>query len=182
MTQPFVNDLQALALDDGAVYNERLQLALHRLQLRAELYQQPERPEDAAAMIIEQVGLDIDTNMQFLMTLCIQDPTEHTGFTLAVVCCSVFHVEETDSVIVSTSTWCTCALSSKPRQAGLIFGVKHSVNIGDSQIKLMYLLNLGYKRTIGAVSLPGSDHPCISGGFLQTAQIWTNAGVVLLLN
>ena len=46
---------KALALDDGKVYEERLQVALHRLQLRSELYTQPERPEDQAAMIIEQV-------------------------------------------------------------------------------------------------------------------------------
>ena len=46
--------VQALALDDGHVYQERLEVALHRLELRAELYKQPERPEDQAAMIIEQ--------------------------------------------------------------------------------------------------------------------------------
>ncbi|XP_033122422.1 cilia- and flagella-associated protein 46-like isoform X2 [Anneissia japonica] len=45
---------KALALDDGGHYNERLQHALQRLSLRAELYQQPERMEDQAAMIIEQ--------------------------------------------------------------------------------------------------------------------------------
>ncbi|XP_077992013.1 cilia- and flagella-associated protein 46-like isoform X2 [Glandiceps talaboti] len=45
---------KAIALDDGGQYKERLHTALHRLQLRAELYQQPERPEDQAAMIIEQ--------------------------------------------------------------------------------------------------------------------------------
>ena len=66
------------------MYNERLQLALHRLQLRAELYQQPERPEDAAAMIIEQVGLGMETNTQFLMTLCIQDPPNHSGLLISV--------------------------------------------------------------------------------------------------
>ena len=49
---------KALALDDGKVYEERLQVMLHRLDLRSELYQQPERPEDQAAMIIEQVGRD----------------------------------------------------------------------------------------------------------------------------
>ncbi|CAH1785035.1 unnamed protein product [Owenia fusiformis] len=45
---------KALSLDDGGVYRERLEVMLHRLQLRAQLYEQPERPEDQAAMIIEQ--------------------------------------------------------------------------------------------------------------------------------
>ncbi|ESP03735.1 hypothetical protein LOTGIDRAFT_237561 [Lottia gigantea] len=45
---------KALSLDDGEVYRERLEVALHRLELRSELYQQPERAEDLAAMIIEQ--------------------------------------------------------------------------------------------------------------------------------
>lgn len=66
-------DRQALALDDGAVYNERLQLALHRLQLRAELYQQPNRPEDEAAMIIEQVII--------YMSPCIPDTVSHSEVT-----------------------------------------------------------------------------------------------------
>ncbi|XP_069140158.1 cilia- and flagella-associated protein 46-like isoform X2 [Argopecten irradians] len=45
---------KALALDDGNVYHERLEVSLRRLELRSQLYQQPERPEDMAAMIIEQ--------------------------------------------------------------------------------------------------------------------------------
>ncbi|KAL3864704.1 hypothetical protein ACJMK2_006363 [Sinanodonta woodiana] len=45
---------KALALDDGQVYKERLEVALHRLEVRSELYKQPEKPEDIAAMIIEQ--------------------------------------------------------------------------------------------------------------------------------
>ena len=48
-------NLQALSLDDGQVYKERLEVMLHRLELRSELYKQPERPEDIAGMIIEQV-------------------------------------------------------------------------------------------------------------------------------
>lgn len=48
---------QALSLDDGGQYNERLTTALHRLELRAELYKQPDNQEDTAAMIIEQVSL-----------------------------------------------------------------------------------------------------------------------------
>ncbi|XP_077868056.1 cilia- and flagella-associated protein 46-like [Saccoglossus kowalevskii] len=45
---------KAIYLDDGGQYRERLEVALHRLKLRAELYQQPENPIDQAAMIIEQ--------------------------------------------------------------------------------------------------------------------------------
>ena len=47
---------KALELDDSGQYYDRLQTALTRLQLRATLYKTPERPEDLAAMIIEQVG------------------------------------------------------------------------------------------------------------------------------
>jgi hypothetical protein len=47
--------IQALALDDAKIYQERLEVMLHRLELRSELYQQPERVEDIAGMIIEQV-------------------------------------------------------------------------------------------------------------------------------
>ena len=50
-------NLQALSLDDGQVYKERLEVMLHRLELRSELYKQPERPEDIAGMIIEQVSV-----------------------------------------------------------------------------------------------------------------------------
>ncbi len=42
-------------LDDDGFYSERLGTLLTRLQLRASLYTTPERPEDVAAMIIEQV-------------------------------------------------------------------------------------------------------------------------------
>nr|KAG5695793.1 hypothetical protein BaRGS_013391 [Batillaria attramentaria] len=45
---------KALALDDGSAYQERLEVMLRRLELRSQLYRQPERPEDQAAMIIEQ--------------------------------------------------------------------------------------------------------------------------------
>ncbi|XP_076434592.1 cilia- and flagella-associated protein 46-like isoform X2 [Babylonia areolata] len=45
---------KALNLDDGNVYQERLEVMLRRLELRSQLYRQPERPEDQAAMIIEQ--------------------------------------------------------------------------------------------------------------------------------
>ncbi|XP_038070742.1 cilia- and flagella-associated protein 46-like isoform X2 [Patiria miniata] len=45
---------KALSLDDGGQYHERLETALHRLKLRAELYKPPDSMEDQAAMIIEQ--------------------------------------------------------------------------------------------------------------------------------
>jgi len=47
--------VQAQQLDDDGLYESRLQLALRRMELRSQLYQQPERGEDLAAMIIEQV-------------------------------------------------------------------------------------------------------------------------------
>jgi hypothetical protein len=46
-----------MKLDEEKVYESRLQVALHRLELRTQLYKQPERSEDVAAMIIEQVIL-----------------------------------------------------------------------------------------------------------------------------
>lgn len=42
-------------MDDDGLYTERLGTLLTRLQLRASLYTTPDRPEDLAAMIIEQV-------------------------------------------------------------------------------------------------------------------------------
>ncbi|XP_041368339.1 cilia- and flagella-associated protein 46-like isoform X2 [Gigantopelta aegis] len=53
---------KALELDDGNIYRERLEVALHRLELRSELYKQPDRPEDQAAMIIEQVNTSLIIN------------------------------------------------------------------------------------------------------------------------
>ncbi|XP_072177207.1 cilia- and flagella-associated protein 46-like [Diadema setosum] len=52
---------KALSLDDGGQYRERLETALHRLDLRAELYKLPERLEDQAAMIIEQARTSSDS-------------------------------------------------------------------------------------------------------------------------
>ncbi len=48
---------KAIEMDDSGQYSDRLKTALTRLQLRATLYKTPERPEDLAAMIIEQVRL-----------------------------------------------------------------------------------------------------------------------------
>jgi len=47
--------VQAVKFDIGQVYKSRLQVSLHRLQLRTQLYTKPERSEDTAASIIEQV-------------------------------------------------------------------------------------------------------------------------------
>ncbi|XP_055900491.1 cilia- and flagella-associated protein 46-like isoform X3 [Biomphalaria glabrata] len=45
---------KALLLDDTGVYHDKLVSTLKRLELRAQLYKQPEGTEDLAAMIIEQ--------------------------------------------------------------------------------------------------------------------------------
>lgn len=49
------NYKKAVALDDTGVYRERLEMAINRVELRATLYDQPDRPEHVATMIIEQV-------------------------------------------------------------------------------------------------------------------------------
>lgn len=53
---------KALELDDSGQYGDRLRTALTRLQLRATLYKTPERPEDLAAMIIEQARASDDSS------------------------------------------------------------------------------------------------------------------------
>ena len=64
---------KALELDDSGQYYDRLQTALTRLQLRATLYKTPERPEDLAAMIIEQVGtLMVRFRFQLVSTFTCQ--------------------------------------------------------------------------------------------------------------
>lgn len=50
---------QALALDDDGLYTERVETLLTRLQLRGSIYATPERAEDIAAMIIEQVRSEL---------------------------------------------------------------------------------------------------------------------------
>ena len=47
--------LQAIALDDSGTFKNRLEHALKRVKLKALLYEEPERAEEHAAMIIEQV-------------------------------------------------------------------------------------------------------------------------------
>ncbi|RXM35439.1 Cilia- and flagella-associated protein 46 [Acipenser ruthenus] len=47
---------KAIHLDDKGVYRECLQTSLHLLTLRGMLYKRPDRPEDQAAMTIEQKG------------------------------------------------------------------------------------------------------------------------------
>jgi len=49
--------VQAIQFDVEQMYKSRLEVALHRLQLRTQLYTKPERSEDVAAVIIEQVSL-----------------------------------------------------------------------------------------------------------------------------
>jgi hypothetical protein len=54
------------------VYEERLEVALHRLELRAELYQQPERCEDQAGMIIEQARKADSGTMRMKRSLLVR--------------------------------------------------------------------------------------------------------------
>ncbi|KAK2163795.1 hypothetical protein LSH36_74g11000 [Paralvinella palmiformis] len=63
---------KALSLDDGEVYRDRLQVALHRLELRAELYQTPEREEDQAAMVIEQARKADSGTMRMKRSLLVR--------------------------------------------------------------------------------------------------------------
>ena len=67
-----IHPLQALSLDDGEVYRDRLQVALHRLELRAELYQTPEREEDQAAMVIEQARKADSGTMRMKRSLLVR--------------------------------------------------------------------------------------------------------------
>lgn len=46
---------KAIHLDNGGQYQEHLRLTLNRLRLYTMLYKSPERPEDQAVMMIEQV-------------------------------------------------------------------------------------------------------------------------------
>lgn len=51
-----VQHLQAaLDLDESGLFQQRLSFSLHLLQLRSKLYSSPTRPEDQAAMLIQQV-------------------------------------------------------------------------------------------------------------------------------
>ena len=54
------------------MYKERLEVALHRLELRAELYQTPERAEDQAAMIIEQARKADSGTMRMKRSLLVR--------------------------------------------------------------------------------------------------------------
>lgn len=54
--EPAVQHLQAaLGLDESGQFQQRLSFSLHLLQLRNKLYINPTRPEDQAAMLIQQV-------------------------------------------------------------------------------------------------------------------------------
>ncbi|XP_028390807.1 LOW QUALITY PROTEIN: cilia- and flagella-associated protein 46-like [Dendronephthya gigantea] len=59
--QAMIHLKKAMMLDDNGLYTERLGTSLTRLQLRASLYKTPERPEDVAAMIIEQARSSSDS-------------------------------------------------------------------------------------------------------------------------
>ncbi|XP_062591392.1 cilia- and flagella-associated protein 46-like [Saccostrea cucullata] len=63
---------KALSLDDGGLYKERLEVALHRLDLRSQLYKQPERAEDIAAMIIEQARKADSGTMRMKRSLLVK--------------------------------------------------------------------------------------------------------------
>ncbi|XP_052228420.1 cilia- and flagella-associated protein 46-like isoform X3 [Dreissena polymorpha] len=68
-----MNNLKkALALDDAKIYTERLEVMLHRLELRSELYKQPERPEDIAGMIIEQARKANSGTMRMKRSLLVK--------------------------------------------------------------------------------------------------------------
>nr|XP_022339451.1 cilia- and flagella-associated protein 46-like isoform X3 [Crassostrea virginica] len=64
--------VKALALDDGGLYKERLEVLLHRLELRAQLYKQPEKAEDIAAMIIEQARKADSGTMRMKRSLLVK--------------------------------------------------------------------------------------------------------------
>ncbi|WAR21805.1 CFA46-like protein [Mya arenaria] len=64
--------IQALSLDDGRVYTERLEVMLHRLELRSSLYNTPERPEDIAGMIIEQARKANSGTMRMKRSLLVK--------------------------------------------------------------------------------------------------------------
>ncbi|KAL4232411.1 Cilia and flagella associated protein 46 [Mactra antiquata] len=63
---------KALALDDAKIYQERLEVMLHRLDLRSELYKQPERVEDIAGMIIEQARKANSGTMRMKRSLLVK--------------------------------------------------------------------------------------------------------------
>ncbi|XP_065923991.1 cilia- and flagella-associated protein 46 isoform X6 [Magallana gigas] len=64
--------VKALALDDGGLYKERLEVSLRRLELRAQLYKQPDRAEDIAAMIIEQARKADSGTMRMKRSLLVK--------------------------------------------------------------------------------------------------------------
>ena len=66
------NYKKALALDDTGMYSERLEMAINRVELRATLYDQPERPEDIATMIIEQAQASDSGSIRMKRSLLIK--------------------------------------------------------------------------------------------------------------
>lgn len=61
---------KALILDGTGQYQNFLKMYLHRLQLRTTLYTKPQRVEDQAAMILEQVRL-FNVNSALIIQLVV---------------------------------------------------------------------------------------------------------------
>ena len=78
--------MQAIRLDDGHVYTSRLQLLLHRLELRSELYKPPQRGEDVAASIIEQVVRLFIYALTITLQPLLSLPKPHFGTSIRVNC------------------------------------------------------------------------------------------------
>jgi len=66
------NYKKALLLDDTGMYSERLEMAINRVELRATLYDQPERAEDIATMIIEQAQASDSGSIRMKRSLLIK--------------------------------------------------------------------------------------------------------------
>ncbi|KAH9492442.1 Cilia- and flagella-associated protein 46 [Bulinus truncatus] len=88
---------KALLLDDAGVYHEKLLAALSRLELRAQLYKQPQRTEDLAAMIIEQARTADSGTINMKRSLLVK-----AGEALAPDCFMLVLDSENDSKEVST--------------------------------------------------------------------------------
>ena len=63
---------QALSLDDGQIYSERINVSLERLELRAELYKTPDGVEDQAGQIIEQARKSQSGTMRMKRSLLVR--------------------------------------------------------------------------------------------------------------
>ena len=59
-------------MDDGQVYSERINVLLHRLELRGELYKRPDSAEDQAGQIIEQARKSESGTMRMKRSLLVR--------------------------------------------------------------------------------------------------------------